>query len=227
MGIDPRLHWRFFSTDSMMLSLPPRDGPAPSNSAGIRAIGMAIMAAGIPPGTSGTSKIVVLCDDTIDTAVDGIVVLLPPSTTSRGEHDASNEPPTSVRLSVSYQPLVDGLSKSTNPSHELCGPGTCVALFNNKLGKPGMHPLAHPHHPPPPSSAGGVRVVSTPNANAANTTVVGGSNHIWSLEDESGAKARGPLSLLSLARGPAQRIGSTKRAHEPAQVQVVGTRTSW
>jgi hypothetical protein len=43
-----------------MLSLPPCDGPASSNRAGIRTIGMAITAASIPSSASGTRKNVLL-----------------------------------------------------------------------------------------------------------------------------------------------------------------------
>jgi hypothetical protein len=60
---------------------PPRDGLATSNGAGIRAIGAAITSVGIPPSASDNSKIVVLLDNNIDIAVDGIVILLPPSAT--------------------------------------------------------------------------------------------------------------------------------------------------
>ena len=71
-----------------MLSLPPSDGGSSSKGAGIRAIGPAITAVGMPHSANGTSKIVVLLKNIIDATVDDIVALLPPSTTSRGEHDA-------------------------------------------------------------------------------------------------------------------------------------------
>jgi hypothetical protein len=64
-----------------MPSLPPCDGPAPSNSAGIRVNDTAITAAGTHPGAGGNSKIVVSLNDNFDTAVDSVVVLLPPSAT--------------------------------------------------------------------------------------------------------------------------------------------------
>jgi hypothetical protein len=81
MGIDPRLRWRFFSFDSSMPSLPPCDGPAPSNGAGICVNGTAITAAGTHPGAGSNSKIVLLLDDNCDIAVDSVVILLPPSAT--------------------------------------------------------------------------------------------------------------------------------------------------
>ena len=71
-----------------MPSLPPGDGGASSNGAGIRAIGPAITAVGLPHSAVGTSEIVVSLDDVIDATVDHVVALLPPSTISRGEHDA-------------------------------------------------------------------------------------------------------------------------------------------
>ncbi len=61
--------------------LPPPDGPATSNGAGIRAMGTTITSAGKPPSTGGNSKIIVLLDDNINTAVDGIVVQVPSSDT--------------------------------------------------------------------------------------------------------------------------------------------------
>jgi hypothetical protein len=81
MGIDPRLQWRFFSSDSSMPSLPPCDGPAPSNSADICVNGTAIMATNTHPGAGGNSEIVVLLDNNFGTAVYSVVVLLPPSAT--------------------------------------------------------------------------------------------------------------------------------------------------
>jgi hypothetical protein len=81
MGFDPRLRWRFFSSDSLMPSLPPCDGLAPSNGAGIHVNGMAITAAGTHPGAGGNRKIAVLLDNNFDTTVDSVVVLLPPSAT--------------------------------------------------------------------------------------------------------------------------------------------------
>ena len=71
-----------------MPSLPPGDGGASSNGAGIRAIGPPITAVGLPQSADGTSEIVVSLDDAIDATVDDIVALLPPSAISRGEHDA-------------------------------------------------------------------------------------------------------------------------------------------
>ena len=72
-----------------MPSLPPRDGgAASSNGAGIRAIGPAITAVGMLHSADGTSEIVVSLDDVIDATVEHVVALLPPSATSRGEHDA-------------------------------------------------------------------------------------------------------------------------------------------
>jgi hypothetical protein len=157
MGIDPKLRWRLFSSNLMMPSLPPCDGPAPSNSPGIHAIGTAITAAGIPPGTGGNSKIVVLHNDTINTALDGFIVLLSPSAATRGEHDPSNKPSTTVRSSVSYQPLLDRLGKCTSPSHELDNSGMCATL-SHKLGKLGDST----HLPALPSySTGGIRVGGT------------------------------------------------------------------
>jgi hypothetical protein len=79
MGIDPRLQWRLFSSYLTMPSLRPCDGPAPSIGAGIHAIGTAITAAGIPPGTGGKSKIIILLDNNINTAVNEVVVPLPPT----------------------------------------------------------------------------------------------------------------------------------------------------
>jgi hypothetical protein len=42
----------------------------------------------MPHSADGTSEIVVSLDDVIDTSVDNVVTLLPPSAISRGEHDA-------------------------------------------------------------------------------------------------------------------------------------------
>jgi hypothetical protein len=67
---------------------PPSDGGTSSHSAGIRAIGPAITAVSMPHGAKGTRKIVILLDNVIDATVDDVVALLPPSATSRGEHDA-------------------------------------------------------------------------------------------------------------------------------------------
>jgi hypothetical protein len=64
-----------------MPSLPPCDGPAQSNGAGIRFNDTTIMAAGTHPGAGGNSKIVVLLDDNFGTAVNSVVILLPPSAT--------------------------------------------------------------------------------------------------------------------------------------------------
>jgi hypothetical protein len=153
---------------------------------------MTIMAAGIPLGAGGKSEIVVLCNNTINTAVNGIVVLLSPSDTSKGEHNASNKPSTAVGSSVSYQPLVDGLGTCTSLSHELNNPGTCVAS-SHQLGKLGNCT----HSPTPPLwSAGGVQVVGTPNTNVANNPVVGGSNHIWLLKDKPGTRANLSFELV-------------------------------
>jgi hypothetical protein len=58
---------------------PPCDGPAPSNGAGIRAIGAAITAADILPGAGGKSKIIVSLNNNINTAVNGVIVPLPPT----------------------------------------------------------------------------------------------------------------------------------------------------
>jgi len=71
-----------------MPSLPPVDGGASSNGAGIRAIGPPITAVGLPQRADGTSKIVVSLNDIIDAMVDNVVALLPPSAISRGEHNA-------------------------------------------------------------------------------------------------------------------------------------------
>ena len=81
-----------------MPSHPPRDGGASSNGAGIRAIGPAITAVGLPQSADGTSEIVVSLDDVIDTSVDNVVALLLPSATSRGEHDAFGFSSDAVRL---------------------------------------------------------------------------------------------------------------------------------
>jgi hypothetical protein len=88
MGFDPRSRWIYLSSGSTMPSLPPRDGGASSTGAGIRAIGPAITAIGMLHSTDGTSEIVVSLDDVIDATVNNVVALLPPSATSRGEHDA-------------------------------------------------------------------------------------------------------------------------------------------
>ncbi len=77
MGCDPRLGW-ILSSDSKMFSVPPCVGPASLNSAGICAIGMAIMATGIPPSAGGTGKFVVLLNYVFDMSVN-YVVALPPS----------------------------------------------------------------------------------------------------------------------------------------------------
>ncbi len=71
-----------------MPSLPPSDGGSSSNGAGIRAIDPAITAVGMPHSAAGTSEIVVSLDNIINATVDDVVALLPPSATSRGEHDA-------------------------------------------------------------------------------------------------------------------------------------------
>ena len=81
-----------------MPSLPPSDGGASSNGAGICAIGPAITAVGMPHSADGTSEIVVSLDNVIDATVDDIVALLPPSATSRGEHDAFGTSSTAVGL---------------------------------------------------------------------------------------------------------------------------------
>ncbi len=81
MGIDPRLQWRFFSSNSSMPSLPQCDGPAPLNGAGIHVNGTAITAAGTHPGAGGNSKILVSLDDNFNTAVNSVVILLPPLAT--------------------------------------------------------------------------------------------------------------------------------------------------
>ena len=81
-----------------MPSLPPSDGGASSNGAGIRAIGPAITAFGMPHSADGTSEIVISLDNVIDATVDDIVALLPPSATSRGEHDAFGTSSTAVGL---------------------------------------------------------------------------------------------------------------------------------
>jgi hypothetical protein len=81
MGIDPRLGSRLVSSNSKMPSHTPCDGPAPSNSASIHAIGTAITAAGISPGTGGKSKIFVSLDNNIESTVDGVVVPLAPTHT--------------------------------------------------------------------------------------------------------------------------------------------------
>ena len=78
----------YLSSGSKMLSLPPSDGGSSSNGAGIRAIGPAINAVGMPHSADGTSEIVVSLDDVIDATVDNVVALLPPFAISRGEHDA-------------------------------------------------------------------------------------------------------------------------------------------
>jgi hypothetical protein len=66
--------------------LPPSDGSASSNGAGIRVIGPAITAVGKPHSADSTRKIVVLLDNVINATVDDVVALLPPSATLRGEH---------------------------------------------------------------------------------------------------------------------------------------------
>ena len=71
-----------------MPSLPPSDGGASTNGAGIRAIGPTITAVGLPQRADGSSEIVVSLDDVIDATVDNVVALLPPFAISRGEHDA-------------------------------------------------------------------------------------------------------------------------------------------
>ena len=71
-----------------MPSLPPGDGGASTNGAGIRAIGPTITAVGSPQRADGSSEIVVSLDDVIDATVDNVVALLPPSAISKGEHDA-------------------------------------------------------------------------------------------------------------------------------------------
>ncbi len=71
-----------------MPSLPPGDGGASTNSAGIRAIGPTITAVGLPQRADGSSEIVVSLDDVINATVDNVVALLPPFAISRGEHDA-------------------------------------------------------------------------------------------------------------------------------------------
>ena len=71
-----------------MPSLPPGDGGASTNGAGIRAIGPTITAVGLPQRADGSSEIVVSLDDIIDATVDNVVALLPPFAISRGEHDA-------------------------------------------------------------------------------------------------------------------------------------------
>ncbi len=81
-----------------MPSLPPSDGGASSNGAGIRAIGPAITDVGMPHSADGTSEIVVLLDNVIDATVDDVVALLPPSATLRGEHDAFGTYSTAVGL---------------------------------------------------------------------------------------------------------------------------------
>ena len=71
-----------------MPSLPPGDGGASANGAGIRAIGPTITAVGLPQRADGSIEIVVSLDDVIDATVDNVVALLPPFAISRGEHDA-------------------------------------------------------------------------------------------------------------------------------------------
>jgi hypothetical protein len=153
MGIKPRLRWRLFSSDSMMPSPPPCDGLAPSNNAGIHIINTAIIAAGMPLGINGKGKIIVLSNDTINTTVGGIVVLLPSYTTSRGGHDTSDKPYTAVGSSAEHRPLVE----CTSPSHGLNGHSTCAAS-SHKLGKLGT--CVHLPNPPH-QSTGAVQVVGT------------------------------------------------------------------
>jgi len=88
MGFDPRLRWIHLSSGSTMPSLRPSDGGSSSNGAGIRAIGPAITAVGMPHSADSTSEIVVSLDNVINATVDDVVALLPPFATSRGEHDA-------------------------------------------------------------------------------------------------------------------------------------------
>jgi hypothetical protein len=75
MGFDPRLKCILYSD---LNSLPHCDGPTSSNGTGIHAIGSAITAAGWPHTAGGTSKIVVLLNNIIDT-IGGVVASLPPS----------------------------------------------------------------------------------------------------------------------------------------------------
>jgi hypothetical protein len=71
-----------------MPSLPPGDGGASTNGAGIRAIGPTITAVGSPQRANRYSKLVVSLDDVIDATVDNVVALLPPFAILRGEHNA-------------------------------------------------------------------------------------------------------------------------------------------
>ncbi len=71
-----------------MPSLPPSDGGASTNGAGIRAIGPTITAVGLSQRADGSSEIVASLDDVIDATVDNVVALLPPFAITRGEHDA-------------------------------------------------------------------------------------------------------------------------------------------
>ena len=52
----------------------------------------------MPHSADGTSEIVVSLDNLIDATVDDVVALLPPSATSRGEHDAFGTSSTAVGL---------------------------------------------------------------------------------------------------------------------------------
>jgi hypothetical protein len=172
MRTDPRLRWRLFSSDLMMPSLPIHDGPAPSNGAGIHTIGMAIMAAGIPPGTGGKRKIVISHDVTIDTAVDGIVVLLPPSTTSRGEH----APPTSLLLPLDQECHIN--RSLTDSSHAPAHPMSSTTL-------------AHaPHHP--------TSLVSWIIAPTCQTDPLGG---YWLLAPQMQMPPTPPLSVGATTSG--------------------------
>ena len=108
-----------------MPSLPPRDGGSSSNGAGIRAIGPAITAVGMPHSADGTSEIVVSLDDVIDVTVDNVVALLPPFAISRGEHDAFGTSSHAVGL-----PGVAGKSLPPPPTgeHEAIGGPSGISL---------------------------------------------------------------------------------------------------
>jgi hypothetical protein len=79
-----------------MPSLSPSDAAAPSNGAHVCAIGTAITVVSLPRGTDDPGNIVppriLLHNDFVMVSFDDIIILLPPSATCWGEHDASNKP---------------------------------------------------------------------------------------------------------------------------------------
>jgi hypothetical protein len=69
---------------SPMPSLPPSDCGASVHVVGIRAIGQAITVVSMPHSANDTSKTDVFLDEDIDATVNGVIVILPHSTNSRG-----------------------------------------------------------------------------------------------------------------------------------------------